>query len=74
MRLLARHLAFRLVVTVVGAATAVLLVVALLIGLFSIKRTEQIVADDLTRQQLIMARSSRPTTSMGWFASRARMA
>ncbi len=57
MRLLAKHLAFRLVVTVMGAATAVLLVVALLIGLVSIKRTEQIVADDLTRQQLIVARS-----------------
>jgi hypothetical protein len=58
MRLLARHLAFRLVVTVMGTATAVLLVAALAIGLVSIKRTEQIVADDLTRQQLIVARSS----------------
>ncbi|MBI5481476.1 MAG: cache domain-containing protein, partial [Deltaproteobacteria bacterium] len=57
MRLHARHLAFRLVVTITGVATAVLLVVALLIGLFSIRRTEQIVADDLTRQQLILARS-----------------
>jgi hypothetical protein len=56
-RILERHLAFRLIVTVVGAATAVLLVAALAIGLVSIKRTEEIVADDLTRQQLIIARS-----------------
>ncbi len=55
-RLPPRHLAFRLVVTIVGAATAVLLVAALVIGLVSIRRTEQIVADDLTRQQLIIAR------------------
>ncbi|MFH0811161.1 MAG: cache domain-containing protein, partial [Pseudomonadota bacterium] len=45
------------VVKLMGGLTVVLLIAAMLIGLASLQGTQKIVADDFSRQQLILARS-----------------
>jgi two-component system NtrC family sensor kinase len=53
-----KSVGFKPIVTVMGGLTAVLLVVAMLIGLASLRSTQEIVSDDFNRQQLILARST----------------
>lgn len=53
-----KTIGFRPVVTAMGVLTVILLVVAMLIGLASLRNAQEIVADDFNRQQLILARST----------------
>jgi two-component system NtrC family sensor kinase len=53
-----RQIGFKPVVTAMGVLTVVLLVVAMLTGLASLRNAQEIVSDDFNRQQLILARST----------------
>jgi PAS domain S-box-containing protein len=53
-----KTIGFKRVVTAMGVLTVLLLVVAMLIGLASLRNAQEIVSDDFNRQQLILARST----------------
>ena len=49
---------FRRLVQVMGLMLVLLLAVAFVLGLFSLRRTQEIVSDDFQQQQLILARTA----------------